>query len=80
MDIGGRETAQRSRLFKASASAFPVFESERQRAERVKAEKGFRVRHLMRETGITEAQALDLIDLIGNDTNSLLREARLLNK
>lgn len=32
----------------------------------------------MRETGITEAQARELIDLIGNDANSRLREARLL--
>ncbi|WP_164747377.1 MULTISPECIES: hypothetical protein [unclassified Mesorhizobium] len=31
-----------------------------------------------RETGITEAQAHELMDLIGNDRNSLLREARLL--
>ncbi|MDX8466129.1 hypothetical protein RFM26_10595 [Mesorhizobium sp. VK23B] len=57
-----------------------MIESAQQRAERVKAEKGFRVRFLMREAGITEAQALDLIELIGNDTNSLLREARLLKK
>lgn len=60
--------------------AFPVIESAQQRAERVKAEKGFQARFLVREAGITEAQALDLIELIGNDTNSLLREARLLKK
>jgi len=51
-----------------------------ERAARILAQKEFRVRFLMRETNITEAQARDLIDLIGNDSNSLLREARLLNK
>ena len=35
-------------------------------------------RQLANETGITEAQALDLIDLIGTDRPSLLREARIL--
>jgi len=34
----------------------------------------------MRETSITEVQARDLIDLIGNDANSIIREARLLKK
>jgi hypothetical protein len=31
---------------------------------------------VLRETGISEAQARDLIGLIGYDRNSLLREAR----
>ncbi|WP_292587181.1 hypothetical protein [Mesorhizobium sp.] len=55
-------------------------EDKRERAERLKAEKEFRVRFLMQETGITEAQARDLVDMIGIDANSLLREARLLKK
>jgi hypothetical protein len=35
---------------------------------------------LARETGITEAEAEDLIRLIGNNHASLLREARILKK
>lgn len=53
-------------------------ESKQERAARVQAEKQFRVRFLVRETGITEAQARDLVEMIGIDANSLLREARLL--
>ncbi|WP_176479214.1 hypothetical protein [Mesorhizobium sp. WSM3860] len=45
-------------------------ESKKERDERIQAVKDFRVRFLMRATGITEAQA--------RDANSLLREARLL--
>ncbi|PBB83553.1 hypothetical protein CK216_27735 [Mesorhizobium sp. WSM3876] len=56
----------------------PMAETKQERAERIRAERDFRVRFLVRETGITEAQARDLIDLIGIDANSLLREARLL--
>lgn len=44
------------------------------------AEKAFRVRFLAKETGITEAQARELIGIIGYDVASLLREARLLKK
>lgn len=44
------------------------------------AEKAFRVRFLAKETGITEAQARELLDLIGYDIPSLLREARILKK
>ncbi|MGX9142846.1 hypothetical protein [Mesorhizobium sp. 128a] len=55
-------------------------ESEKEGAGRAQTEKEFRVRFLVRETGITEAQARELIDLIGNNTNSLLREARNLKK
>ena len=55
-------------------------EDKQERDERLKAEKEFRVRFLMQETGITEAQARDLVDMIGIDANSLLREARLLKK
>jgi hypothetical protein len=35
---------------------------------------------LARETGITEAEAEDLIRLIGHNHASLLREARILKK
>jgi hypothetical protein len=34
----------------------------------------------VQETGITEGQARDLVDMIGIDAGSLLREARLLKK
>lgn len=37
-------------------------ESKTERDERIKAEKEFRVRFLVRETGITEEQARELID------------------
>lgn len=53
-------------------------ENNGDRAGRIAAAKEFRLRVLLRETGITEAQAHELMDLIGNDGNSLLREARLL--
>jgi hypothetical protein len=55
-------------------------EDKQERDERLKAEKEFRVRFLVKETGITEAQARDLVDMIGIDASSLLREARLLKK
>ncbi|WP_256754439.1 hypothetical protein [Mesorhizobium sp. Mes31] len=34
--------------------------------------------HLAKDTGISEAQARDLIGMLGTDRNSLLREARLI--
>ncbi|MDX8500885.1 hypothetical protein RFM99_21040 [Mesorhizobium sp. VK4C] len=55
-------------------------ENDQERAERVQAQKDFRVQFLVRETGITEAQARDLIKMLGDSPNSLLREARLLAK
>ena len=55
-------------------------EDKQERDARLKTEKEFRVRFLMKETGITEAQARDLVDMIGIDASSLLREARLLKK
>ncbi|WP_292146486.1 hypothetical protein [Mesorhizobium sp.] len=55
-------------------------DDKQERDERLKAEKEFRVRFLVKETGITEAQARELVDMIGIDANSLLREARLLKK
>ncbi|WP_292304573.1 hypothetical protein [Mesorhizobium sp.] len=53
-------------------------ENDQERAERVQAQTDFRVQFLVRETGVTEAQARDLIKMLGNSPNSLLREARLL--
>jgi hypothetical protein len=41
-------------------------------------QEDFLVRFLARETGITEAQARDLIDMVGTGRSSLLREARIL--
>ncbi|TIM37709.1 hypothetical protein [Mesorhizobium sp.] len=38
----------------------------------------FQAQFLAKEAGITEAQARELIELIGTDRASLLREARLL--
>ena len=38
------------------------------------------VKRLVQETGISEAQALELIRLIGLDWSSLVREAKLLAK
>ena len=37
------------------------------------------VQRLMAETGITEAQAIELIAFLGLNWSSLLREAKLLN-
>ena len=38
------------------------------------------VRRLSKEVGISEAEAHDLIKLVGTDWNSLLREARFLKE
>lgn len=38
------------------------------------------VRKLVKETGVTEAQAIELIILIGLNWSSLVREAKLLIK
>lgn len=40
--------------------------------------KDFQAKFLAKETGITETQARELIEMIGTDHASLLREARLL--
>ena len=55
-------------------------ESKQEHDERLQAEKEFRIRFLVKETGISEAQARELVELIGIDAASLLREARLLKK
>ena len=43
-----------------------------------KADSGFAIRRLVDETGITEAQAVELIGFLGLSWSSLVREARLL--
>ncbi|RWL45289.1 MAG: hypothetical protein EOR60_15195 [Mesorhizobium sp.] len=48
--------------------------------QRQSVEREFRVHFLMRETGITEAQASHLIDQIGYEVDVLLVAARRLNK
>jgi hypothetical protein len=40
----------------------------------------FQARFLAREAGITEAEAMELIELLGTDMTSLLREARILKE
>lgn len=51
-----------------------VDENEHDKATAV----GAVVKHLMQQTGISEPQAKDLVNLIGNNWSSLLREARFL--
>lgn len=58
-------------------SAYIIDEKRRDRGDREEQED-FLVRFLARETGITEAQARDLVNMIGTDRASLLREARIL--
>jgi Protein of unknown function (DUF982) len=53
-------------------------EEKRRNRGRMEEKEEFLVRFLARETGITEAQARDLINMIGIDRSSLLREARKL--
>ena len=45
-----------------------------------KADNGFAVRRLVDETGVTNAQAVELIALLGLNWASLVREARILKK
>jgi hypothetical protein len=60
--------------------AKPLSSKDQKRRERgrIEEEEEFLVRFLARETGITEAQARELINMIGIDRASLLREARIL--
>ncbi|BAV48055.1 hypothetical protein MLTONO_3152 [Mesorhizobium loti] len=59
-------------------SSYISDEKRRDRGHKEEQED-FLVRFLARETGITETQARKLIDMVGNDRASLLREARILN-
>ncbi|RUX69689.1 DUF982 domain-containing protein [Mesorhizobium sp. M7A.F.Ca.US.006.04.2.1] len=58
-------------------SSYIADEKRRDRGHREEQED-FLIRFLARETGITEAQARELIDMVGTDRGSLLREARIL--
>ncbi|PZV36280.1 hypothetical protein B5V02_24130 [Mesorhizobium kowhaii] len=58
-------------------SSYIADEKRRDRGHREEQED-FLARFLARETGITEAQARDLIEMVGSDRASLLREARIL--
>ncbi|UVK54910.1 DUF982 domain-containing protein [Mesorhizobium sp. AR02] len=53
-------------------------DQKRRERGRMEEEEEFLVRFLARETGITEAQARELIHMIGIDRASLLKEARSL--
>ncbi|WP_170950406.1 hypothetical protein [Mesorhizobium sp. WSM3864] len=55
-------------------------ETRQELSDRARAHKQLIVQFLTRETGITEAQARELTDMIGNAPASLVREARLLKK
>lgn len=69
--------AQSPRSAKQPRSSYIGDEKRRDRGDREEQED-FLVRFLARETGITEAQARDLVNMIGTDRASLLREARIL--
>lgn len=53
------------------------YEKRRDRGHREEQED-FLARFLARETGISESEARELIDMVGTDRASLLREARIL--
>ncbi|RUV21639.1 MAG: hypothetical protein EOQ60_01630 [Mesorhizobium sp.] len=59
---------------------FPMSEPKQDPRQLVQAQTEFSVQFLRERTGITEAQARDLIEMLGNDPNSLLREARILRR
>lgn len=44
------------------------------------SDNNFTLRRLINETGITNAQATELISLLGLNWSSLVREARILNQ
>lgn len=66
-----------SRSLERPKSSYITDEKRRDRGDKEEQED-FLVRFLARETGITEAQARDLVNMIGTDRASLLREARIL--
>ena len=69
--------AQSPRSAKQPRSSYIGDEKRRDRGDREEQED-FLVRFLARETGITEAQSRELVNMIGTDRASLLREARIL--
>ncbi len=72
-----QEGAPSPRSAEQPKSAYLIDEKRRDRGDREEQED-FLVRFLARETGITEAQARELINVIGTDRASLLRDARIL--
>lgn len=71
------EDASLPRSVEHPKSSYIADEKRRDRGHR-EEQQGFLVRFLARETGITEVHARELIDMIGTDRASLLREARIL--
>ncbi|WP_162034336.1 DUF982 domain-containing protein [Mesorhizobium japonicum] len=71
------EDAPSPRSVEQPKSSYIADEKRRDRGHREEQED-FLIRFLARETGITEAQARELIDMVGTDRGSLLREARIL--
>ena len=71
------EEAPTSRSVEHPKSSYIADEKRRDRGHREEQED-FLARFLARETGITEAQARELIVVVGTDRASLLREARAL--
>jgi hypothetical protein len=55
-------------------------DNDKQNRARKMDEETLLARSLAKETGITFDEASDLIEMIGTDSNSLLREARILKK
>jgi len=55
-----------------------IFDQKRRDRRHKEEQEDFLARSLAREAGITETQARKLIDMVGNDRASLLREARIL--
>ncbi|PWJ86954.1 uncharacterized protein DUF982 [Mesorhizobium loti] len=75
--VSVQDDAPLPRSLEQPKSSYIGDEKRRDRGDREEQED-FLVRFLARETGITEAQARELINLIGTDRASLLREARIL--
>lgn len=73
-------TVQLASLCRGRAPTFdsgePMENGKKERVDCDSPERQFRVRFLVRETGISEAEAHDLIDRVGYEVASLLREAR----
>jgi len=75
--VDHNEDAPSPRSVEQPKSSYIADEKRRDRGHREEQED-FLARFLARETGITEAQARDLIHMVGSDRGSLLREARIL--
>ncbi|UVK37394.1 DUF982 domain-containing protein [Mesorhizobium sp. AR10] len=75
--VSVQDDAPLPRSLEQPKSSYIGDEKRRDRGDR-EEQADFLVRFLARETGITEAQARELINVIGTDRASLLREARKL--